>query len=606
MKFGGRLGNLIMTRNNQTDNLLSSFAESAYAHAERSSSTHQRRRDQDNEDYSLLYYDDGTRAYDTTATVDRGQSNIVHAEFQPLAGSSLVVIANTSKNDEVTNARILKLMEERESIGCAIESMGGVWVSTLEDSNVNRTITHAIWIASEEDERIHPRNQLYQLSSETLVKLNTCLAMNIPVVSPNWLTKIGDLSPGQHWACDVDVENHIPRVIKLFYDINSGKSPPLAPIQSHPVRGSASSDSSRRDTASSLSASISDTYHTLIDENPDVVEEEALKRAMELSMLDFAIVRCTPTNKVGRKNPKKIESPYEILKVKNNASPAEIKLAYRRRALETHPDKGGKPGAFEDVARAYRMLLNAVNSGGLDSGSSRDVEVPLKSTAHWDTELKEHHNLVQELYQNHGQDLADHLQRQNFALEQLGLCQKDAGSQNYNEKHELIQNSCFYLSLASSYLSGIGALVVWDKANREENGDPDRTLLQQADDALIKETALQLKRVIEGAVLSAHPEWAAKGMVGEEVQAFSDFLVYILESQTIISDWAVVVFDTSSGFVDVYKGQNYKHEEEGTVDETYAASNTLTLRFVPGHYQPMMVTATKSSARPTQIGRAHV
>ena len=100
----------------------------------------------------------------------------------------------------------------------------------------------------------------------------------------------------------------------------------------------------------------------------------------------------------------------------------------------------------------------------------------------------------------------------------------------------------------------------------DKDGDTfaaDETLLREADKALISETALQLKRVIEAAVLSAHPGWAHSGMVGEEVQAFSDFLVYILESQTIISDWAVVVFDASSGFVDVYRGQGYKDEVRG-------------------------------------------
>ena len=159
---------------------------------------------------------------------------------------------------------------------------------------------------------------------------------------------------------------------------------------------------------------------------------------------------------------------------------------------------------------------------------------------------------MRELYQNH-HDLEDNLRRQIFTLERLGLKHRDAGSTNRNERDELIHNSCFYLSLAASYLSGIGALAVFDKIGDTFGADDD--LLREADKALISETALQLKRVIEAAVLSAHPEWALSGMVGEEVQAFSDFLVYILESQTIISDWAGVVFDASSGFVDVYRGK---------------------------------------------------
>lgn len=73
--------------------------------------------------------------------------------------------------------------------------------------------------------------------------------------------------------------------------------------------------------------------------------------------------------------------------------------------------------------------------------------------------------------------------------------------------------------------------------------------------------------------------------------AFSDFLVYTLESQTIVNEWAVVVFDTCSGFVDVYKGKGYSDQ-----DDVSSASNTITIRFLPGHYQPLLCY---SSIRPT-------
>lgn len=72
-------------------------------------------------------------------------------------------------------------MEERESLGCAVESMGGRWVAKLEDSD--KTITHAIWIDIDEDKQKQTqrgRPALSHLSSETLVKLNTCLTMDIP------------------------------------------------------------------------------------------------------------------------------------------------------------------------------------------------------------------------------------------------------------------------------------------------------------------------------------------------------------------------------------------------------------------------------------------
>lgn len=580
-----------MSNRNNSSSHRSAFAESAYAYATGRSNSNR-----DEDDY-----------------------NIVHAEFQPLAGSSVVIIANTSKHDKVTNAHTLKLMEERESLGCAVESMGGRWVHRLEEGDGD--ITHAIWIDDEKQRQ--GQRQLSHLSHETLVKLNICLAIDIPgkklmcidyylicahklntflsyyfitVVSPNWLMAIGKLLPGQHWS-EVNVEDHIPSTIQLFYDVN--RSPTYPHRNSS---GGSSISSSRRDAATSLSASIGETYQNLINENPDVIEEDALKRALEMSMLDFAIVHHINNERRGSIQSKKSDhkSPHDILQVGKDASPLEIKNAYRRRALETHPDKGGDASEFAAVARAYRVLLNAANNTGLDSFSFERDEggITLKSTAHWDAELKEHRNLVRELFTAADQNLDENLQRQHFALDRLGLCYKDAGSHNYNEQNDMIRNSCFYLSLASSYLSGIGALAIWDKSGESDINEGDKILLQEADDALISETALQLKRVIEAAVLSAHPEWAAKGMVGEEVQAFSDFLVYILESRSIVSDWAVVVFDDTSGFVDIYKGQHYKDEEEGKVEEAYAASNTLTLRYVPGHYQPL-VLATTESTRPT-------
>jgi hypothetical protein len=394
--------------------------------------------------------------------------------------------------------------------------------------------------------------------------------------------KIRELKPGQHWA-EVDVGSLIPTTIKTFNEVYNGKreSPRI-----NSSRRKASS-SNRRDTAMSLSDSITETYHTLLDQNPDALEKEAIRRAMELSMLDFAVVQCSCDEKS-----RAHVTPHDMLMIGHDASMKEIKNAYRRRALETHPDKGGKPGAFEAVAHAYRLLLNAANTHA-GSFEKDDVEIALKTTDHWDSELKEHSTMVRELFERHGNVLSDNMRRQDLALSRLGLCHKDAGSQNYNEVGGPIKNSCFYLSLAASYLSGIEALAVWNVWN---NDDPDMVLLRKADNALIRGTALQLKRAIETAVLSAHPEWAVKGLVGEEVQAFADFLVYAFES-TFISDWAVVIFDSSSGFVDVYKGKHYKDESNDS-DLIRAASNTLTLRYVPGHYIPL-VAASPDSIRPS-------
>lgn len=47
---------------------------------------------------------------------------------------------------------------------------------------------------------------------------------------------------------------------------------------------------------------------------------------------------------------------YEILGVDKNASADEIKKAYRKKAIEHHPDKGGDEDKFKEAAEAYETL----------------------------------------------------------------------------------------------------------------------------------------------------------------------------------------------------------------------------------------------------------
>lgn len=343
----------------------------------------------------------------------------------------------------------------------------------------------------------------------------------------------------------------------------------------------------RRDALEQIGSSLQTSWMELVKHNPDAAEQNEIRRAMELSMLDCALViRNNPSKNTSFQNDttRATEvSPHQVLGVKQTASRDEIKAAFRKAALLTHPDKGGKLGEFERITVAYRTLMTQTQPTAADMTAAS----ALKSSAHWDNELKEHKDLVAELFASHAANLNENVAKQAHVREILGLQHREAGSTNVNEKREKIRNSCFYLSLAVSYLTGIGALDDDDSAN-DKYDDPNHP---STDRALISQTALQLKRTIEGAVLQAHPEWATAGLVGEEVQAFSDFLVYCLEdARTILPDWAVAIFDETSGFVDVYKGCQY---DKLATDDWVQRAHTLTLRFVPGHYQPLLPVDTR-------------
>lgn len=50
---------------------------------------------------------------------------------------------------------------------------------------------------------------------------------------------------------------------------------------------------------------------------------------------------------------------YEVLGVGKSASPDEIKKAFRRLAVQYHPDRGGDEGKFKEVNEAYEILKDA-------------------------------------------------------------------------------------------------------------------------------------------------------------------------------------------------------------------------------------------------------
>ena len=96
-------------------------------------------------------------------------------------------------------------------------------------------------------------------------------------------------------------------------------------------------------------------------------------------------------------------------------------------------------------------------------------------------------------------------------------------------------------------------------------------------------------------MVKSHPEWVLQQRQGwgGSPSFFRLFGIHArLDSHTLLSDWAVVVFDATSGFCDIYKGRHYENQKSSM------QSNTITLRYIPGHYQPL-IPSNSFACRPT-------
>lgn len=72
---------------------------------------------------------------------------------------------------------------------------------------------------------------------------------------------------------------------------------------------------------------------------------------------------------------------YDVLGVCKDATPEQIKSAFRRRAKAAHPDAGGSVEAFGDVKRAELVLLDPERRARYDStGDAEEIE-PDRETA---------------------------------------------------------------------------------------------------------------------------------------------------------------------------------------------------------------------------------
>lgn len=71
---------------------------------------------------------------------------------------------------------------------------------------------------------------------------------------------------------------------------------------------------------------------------------------------------------------------YEILGISKNASIKEISRAFRKKALEHHPDRGGSDVFFMKAAKAYQILSNNDTRAMYDKTLSCDIQHSIKPT----------------------------------------------------------------------------------------------------------------------------------------------------------------------------------------------------------------------------------
>lgn len=64
-------------------------------------------------------------------------------------------------------------------------------------------------------------------------------------------------------------------------------------------------------------------------------------------------------------------SAWSVLGLAPGADRSEVKQAFRKRALETHPDHGGDPAAFRELQAAYLKLMARFKKGERPRSASR-------------------------------------------------------------------------------------------------------------------------------------------------------------------------------------------------------------------------------------------
>lgn len=69
-------------------------------------------------------------------------------------------------------------------------------------------------------------------------------------------------------------------------------------------------------------------------------------------------------------------TPYEVLRVSKTSRLSTIKKAFRRRAMETHPDRNGDPAEFQAVQLAWKILSDPAKRKRFDETGEVSPDKP--------------------------------------------------------------------------------------------------------------------------------------------------------------------------------------------------------------------------------------
>lgn len=86
--------------------------------------------------------------------------------------------------------------------------------------------------------------------------------------------------------------------------------------------------------------------------NPNVISQTAPSNPYPRLQSQFNTIN---TNLIENKKPKL--NPYQILGIDRNFDEVSLKKAYLKKAMKTHPDRGGSAEEFQKVSIAYTLLL---------------------------------------------------------------------------------------------------------------------------------------------------------------------------------------------------------------------------------------------------------